>query len=72
MVVLVKDKEQKAIALLECPCQRPWDWATQIIVGQIPEKKCKLTETSDHHTANTGHISQSSKTSNEHSQENKV
>ena len=69
---MVKDKEQKAIALLECPCQGPWDWTTQIIVGQIPEKKCKLTEISDHHTATTGHISRNSKISNEYSQENKV
>lgn len=35
--ILVKINNRKAIALLESPFQGPWDWTTQIIVGQIPE-----------------------------------
>jgi hypothetical protein len=25
------------VALLECPCQSPWNWTAEIIIGQIPE-----------------------------------
>jgi hypothetical protein len=66
MVLLVKDKEQKRIALLECLRQRPWDWTAQIIVGQIPEKCMSLGLASN---TNTG---QDNKTSKIYLQENKV
>lgn len=68
IVLWSKIKEQKTVAILECPCQRPWNWTAQIIIGQIPGKFKSTVST----TEPPQHISQNSKPSKEYSQENKL